>query len=295
MHKSVLLQETIDGLDIKKGDTIVDSTLNGGGHSKAILDRYGKGVKVIGLDADQDAIAKANESIGAHKNFTAICVNFRDLDKALAREEVNEAQEFIFDLGFSSDQLESSGRGFSFQKDEPLLMTFDAKPGADAVTAEMIVNNWAEENIALIIKAYGEESFAKRIAKAITEARSDQKIKTTAELRQIIEQSVPAWYRKRKIHPATKTFQSIRIAVNDEIEALKTGLEKAWRQLSLGGRIAVISFHSIEDRTMKLWIKEKVRQGCAKAITKKPITPGEEELRNNPRSRSAKLRIVEKI
>src|SRR3989344_613404 len=295
MHKSVLLKEIIDGLSIKKGDIIVDCTLNGAGHSEAILDRYGKGVEVIGLDADQDAIAKANEKIGAHKNFTAVCTNFRDLDKALANKEINEAQRFIFDLGFSSNQLESSGRGFSFQRDEPLQMTFNAKPSVDEVTAEIIVNDWAEENIALIIKAYGEESFAKRIAKAITEERQKRRIKTTVNLRQIIESAVPRWHHKRKIHPATKTFQALRIAVNDEIETLKTGLGKAWDLLSAGGRIAVISFHSIEDRAVKLWIKEKVKGSYAKAVTKKPITPADEELKGNPRSRSAKLRIVEKL
>ncbi len=293
MHKSVLLQETVAALDIEEGDLIVDCTLNGGGHSKYALTTYGNKVQVIGLDADQSAIERAKQSIGSRENFRTVCTNFRNLDTALDSLGVTYVDGFMFDLGLSSNQLESSGRGFSFQKDEPLLMTFSTS--GNPITADEIVNSWDADSIEAIIKGYGEESFARRIAKAIVEAREGGRIETTSELVEIIKGAVPSWYRAKKTNPATKTFQALRIAVNDEIGALEEGLEKAWERLNGEGRIAVISFHSIEDRIVKRWMKEKAGKGEGKLITKKPIIPTREEILENPRSRSSKLRIIEKF
>ena len=295
MHKSVLLQETIDGLDIKEGDTVVDATLNGGGHTSEVLKRFGDKVSVLGIDADQSAIERAEKKIGKRDNFVALCDNFRNLDRALASVNGDKAEKFIFDLGLSSDQLQSSGRGFSFQKDEPLLMTFSSENESDALTAGQVVNDWSKETIEAILKGYGEESFAKQIARAITEYRREKKIETTKDLVEIIRKATPFWYQKRKTHPATKTFQALRIATNDEVSALEEGLAKSFARLKEGGRIAVISFHSIEDRTVKIFFKERAKAGEAKIVTKKPITPRREEVLENPRARSAKLRIIEKI
>ena len=295
MHKSVLLQETIDGLDIKEGDTVVDATLNGGGHTSEVLKRFGDKASVLGIDADQSAIERAEKKIGKRDNFVALCDNFRNLDRALASVNVDRAERFIFDLGLSSDQLQASGRGFSFQKDEPLRMTLASENESGALTAEQIVNDWSKETIEAILKGYGEESFAKQIAHAITEYRKEKKIETTTELVEIIKKATPFWYQKRKTHPATKTFQALRIATNDEVSALEEGLAKSFARLKEGGRIAVISFHSIEDRTVKIFFKERAKAGEAKLVTKKPITPRREEVLENPRARSAKLRIIEKI
>jgi 16S rRNA (cytosine1402-N4)-methyltransferase len=293
MHLSVLLNETIDSLEIREGDTIVDCTLNGGGHSGEMLRKFGDKITVIGLDADQSAIDRAVLKIGKRNNFLPICTNFRDLDKALTGEGISEVSGFMFDLGFSSNQLEESGRGFSFQKDEPLKMTF-AVSGAP-FDAEEIVNSWAADSIESILTAYGEESFAKRIAKAIVDAREEGRIETTAQLVDIVRGAVPKFYRNKKINPATKTFQALRIAVNDELGALTEGLNKAWNYLEAGRRISVISFHSLEDRIVKLWMREKAKEGLGKLITKKPVVATRDEMLDNPRSRSAKLRIIEKF
>jgi 16S rRNA (cytosine1402-N4)-methyltransferase len=292
VHKSVLLNEVIDGLDIRDGDVIVDCTLNGGGHSGAILKKYGSRVRVIGIDADAEAIERAKQNIGEKENFTAVQENFRNLDSAIASVGVEKADKFLFDLGLSSDQLESSGRGFSFKRDEPLTMTF-ASSDDNALSAAQIVNEWSEETLSTIISGYGEETFSKKIAKAIVSARGEQKINTTNELVEIIKSATPIWYHKRKTHPATKTFQALRIAVNDEVSALEEGLEKSFNHLKEGGRIAVISFHSIEDRVVKKFFKKISEEGRAKLVTKKPIVPTREEALENPRARSSKLRIIE--
>lgn len=293
MHKSVLLNEVIEGLDIRAGDTIVDCTLNGGGHAGEVLKRFDE-VNVIGIDADQSAIDRAIRKIGKRENFDTVCTNFRHLDTALMQVKVDKADKYIFDLGLSSDQLESSGRGFSFKKDEPLIMTF-ATYGEGGVTAEQIVNDWSKESIEAILKGYGEEAFARKIAAAISEARQDKKIERTADLVEIIKKVTPTWYQRRKTHPATKTFQALRIATNDEVSALEEGLDKAFEHLNEEGRIAVITFHSIEDRVVKQYFKQKVKEGEGKLVTKKPIIPTRDEVKENPRSRSAKLRIIEKF
>ena len=294
IHKSVLLQEMVKGLDIEEGGVIVDCTLNTGGHSELVLSLY-PSVRVIGIDMDSEAIAKARARLAEYGNrFEAFKSNFRNLDKVLEDAGVDQVSGFMFDLGWSSDQLELSGRGFSFQRDEPLLMTYEAHP-KDDVTARMIVNEWGEDTIETLIKNYGEEDHATRIAKAIIEARKTKPIETTGELREIIWNAVPPYYRNHKIHPATKTFQALRITVNDEFGALKEALRKAYDHTQKESRIAVISFHSSEDRIVKEWSKELAKQGQALLITKKPIAPTAKEIKSNPRARSAKLRIIQKI
>lgn len=290
-HISVLLEEVIDGLSIKNGDVILDCTVNGGGHSSEIAKRYPK-VRIIGLDQDGDALLRAAENISG--NPTLIKTNFRHLDVALESAGVKFVDKVIFDLGLSSDQLEQSNRGFSFKRDEPLLMTFANDLGEDSVTAKDVVNSWQQDSLEAIFKGFGEERYALRFAKAIVSAREKLPIETSMQLAEIIKASAPAPYRFGKIHPATKVFQAIRMAVNGELDALSEGLEKAWQHLSINGRIAVISFHSLEDRVVKQWMKEKVSNEDAKLIFKKPVIAQSIEIEKNPRARSAKLRIIEK-
>lgn len=290
MHKTVLLNETIEGLNLQSDSSVdqvvLDCTFGGGGHSLEICKRY-PNVKIIAFDQDKSVFNKTRDKFEGC-DITFVNKNFREIDY---REKVDG---IIFDLGLSSDQLENSGRGFSFQRDEPLLMTMKAKPTSEDLTAREIVNTWAEESLADIIYGYGEERQARRIAKAIVEARKKQEIKTTFDLVKIIEQAIPAKFRRGKIHFATKTFQAIRIAVNNELEALTEGLDKGFELLKDGGRMSVISFHSLEDRIVKRFFKKKAEEKRAKLINKKPIVPKTEEVENNPRSRSAKLRVLEK-
>jgi len=295
MHKSVLLQEVIEGLDIKPNDIFFDGTINGGGHSKAISEKLGENGTIFGTDLDGVALGKAEERLkGAKAKVFLKQESFRNLDKVLEEAGVNSVDKILFDLGLSSSQFEESGRGFSFQKDEPLIMSFQDSPTDSDLTAHKIVNKWDEENIAQVIESYGEERFAKRIAKKIVEAREKGEIKTTNELVGIIKSATPYSYHHKRIHPATKTFQALRITVNDEIGSLKDGLEKGFEHLSVGGRMAVMAFHSIEDRVVKNFFKQKALEGKGRLLTKKPVTPSEKEVEKNPRSRSAKLRIIEK-
>ncbi len=292
-HTTVLLNEAIEGLNLKSKSIVVDATFGGGGHSLEICKRF-PAVKIIAIDQDQGAFERPGHKFqGCDLKFAN--ENFRYLDKALAREKVKEIDAIIFDLGLSSDQLESSGRGFSFMRDEPLLMTMKANPSRDEVTAYDVVNTWSEESLADIIYGYGEERYARRIARGIVEARKQKAIATTFELRDVIRGSVPKGYSKGRIHFATKTFQAIRIAVNDELGALREGLTKGFQYLGPRGRMAVISFHSLEDRTVKKFYKEKAEQGEGLIINKKVITASEGEIKSNNRSRSAKLRVIEKI
>ena len=284
VHKTVLLNETIDGLNLSEKSVVVDCTFGGGGHSREILRKFPK-AKVIALDQDKSVWDGEDERISFHNK------NFRDLDKVLGSEKVDG---IIFDLGLSSDQLENSGRGFSFLKDEPLLMTMKKNPGEEDLTAEEIVNTWEEKNLADIIYGYGEERFSRRIAKGIVEARAKAEIKTTTDLVKIISEAVPAVYRRGRLHFATRTFQALRIAVNDELRSLQTGLEKGFEALREGGRMSVITFHSLEDRVVKKFYKKMEQEGKVILINKKPILENEENLKNNPRARSAKLRILEK-
>ncbi|MEK9181839.1 MAG: 16S rRNA (cytosine(1402)-N(4))-methyltransferase RsmH [Patescibacteria group bacterium] len=292
MHKTVLLQEAIEGLNLKEGSWVVDATFGGGGHSLEICRKY-KNVKIIALDQDKNALEKA-ESKFKDCQISFHHTNFRDLDKVLEKEGVKEVDGIIFDLGLSSDQLENSGRGFSFLKDEPLLMTLKENPLPEDVTAYDVVNSWSEESLADIIYGYGEEKYGRRIAKGIAEARKRVKIKTSFDLVKIISEGVPARYKQGRLHFATRTFQAIRIAVNDELGALSEGLEKSFIFLKKGGRMLVITFHSLEDRVVKRFYKNKENNGLARLVNKKVILPSDSEIRNNPRARSAKLRILSK-
>lgn len=297
VHISVLLHEAIDGLDIRSGETFVDMTVNGGGHSEAIGKLLGEKGTLIGIDADPSAVVRAGERLkDCSAKVHLVTENFRNVKKVLSDIGIEKANKILFDLGLSTHELESSGRGFSFRKDEPLLMTFPSDKNKVAFTAEDIVNTWDEENIAAILLGYGEERFAKRIARRIVEARKMQEIKTTGELVLVIQTALPSWYRNsRKIHFATKTFQALRMTVNDEIRALGEAIPDSWEILAKGGRIAVISFHSMEDRLVKKIFREIAREGGGLLITKKPICPSFDEIRKNKRSRSAKLRIIKKI
>ena len=294
-HRPVLLNEVIGGLGLSEDSVVLDCTFGGGGHSKEILRRYRK-AKVVAIDEDRN--------VEGGENISLYHENFRNLDRVLQKENIEKVDGVIFDLGFSSDQLESSGRGFSFLKDEPLLMTLKAKPGEEDLTAKMVINNWSEKSLADIIYGYGEERYARRIARIIAEERFRKPIETTGELVEIIKKAVPSRYRTKKIHFATRTFQALRIAVNDELGALKEGLEKGFEALKPESRMAVISFHSLEDRIVKKFYKEKaspvglwprVEESKAVLINKKPIRASDEEIKNNIRSRSAKLRIIKKI
>lgn len=294
-HTTVLLHESIDGLDIHEGDVFLDCTINGGGHSEEVAKRFGSSVKIVGIDMDENALKKAEARLKAVNADAHLAQNnFRNLDEVLRSFGLEKADRILYDLGLSSNQFDESGRGFSFQKDEPLLMTFKAAPGKDDLTVQEILNTWDEENIADVIYGYGGETFSRKIAKGIVEARAAGPIKTTGELVEIIRTSTPSIYHRKKIHFATKTFQALRITVNDEIRALREGLQKGYDALSPGGRMALISFHSIEDRIVKHFFKELEKEEGTKSITKKPIVPTREEVVANPRSRSSKLRILQK-
>jgi 16S rRNA (cytosine1402-N4)-methyltransferase len=299
MHQTVLLQEVIDSLDINKDDIVLDATFGGGGHSRAVVKLLGPKGTLIAIDTDKSALDSQKESFESSESTVHFKqANFRNLDEVLKELDINpeSVDKFIFDLGFSSTQLEEGGRGLSFQKNEPLLMTLTDTGSIteETLTAKRIVNEWDEEQIETILRAYGEESFSKCISKAIVDAREENKIETTFDLTEIISKATPLWYRKKRINPATKTFQALRIAVNDEIETVREGIEKAFTYLAPGGRIAVISFHSIEDRVVKRTFRGWKDDGLGKQEPKKPIVPSKEEVKENPRARSAKLRIFVK-
>jgi 16S rRNA (cytosine1402-N4)-methyltransferase len=293
IHVPVLLKETVEGLKLTSGLWYLDGTLGGGGHATAVAEATKGKVNIIGLDRNVVAIDEARDSLkGKSEKLILACESFANLDKVLDAHEIAQVDRILLDLGLSSDELDNSGRGFTFQKDEPLLMTM-GDPETYPFTAHKIVNEWEEEVIANVIFGYGEDRFARRIARSIVNYRDKKKIETTGELAEIVKNAVPAFVRRGKIHPATKTFQALRIAVNDELNALKEGLRKGYERLSTNGIMAVISFHSLEDRIVKEFYKSKALAEEA-TVTKKPIIASEVEILNNPRSRSAKLRILEK-
>ena len=294
MHIPVLLQEAINGLDLKPGDIFVDGTLGNGGHTGEICHRFGNAVAMIGIDLDQDAIERSKARLLKDCNVKYSQGSFRNIDKILDTLGMMKVDKILFDLGLSSNQLEESGRGFSFQKNEPLIMSFKKDLTENDLTGREVVNTWDEENIKTILESYGEERFASRIARAIVERRKNKPIETTFDLVEVVKSATPFFYHYLKIHPATKTFQALRIVVNDEIESLKEGMQKGFDRLNPNGRLAIISFHSLEDRLVKNFFKEKEESGAGSRITKKPIVPSEKELEDNPRSRSAKLRIIRK-
>ena len=295
MHIPVLLKEVVDGLDLQEGDIVVDGTINRAGHSKEICKLIGKDGALIGIDLDANALKEAKENLKDAKCKVILEENsFRNLDRVLEKNEIEKVNAILLDLGFSSNQMDDAKRGFSFQRDEKLLMTLKDSPTESDLTAKEIVNEWDEENIADIIYGYGEEKFSRQIAKKIVELRKEKPIETTQDLVEVIEKAVPNWYKHKKIHFATKTFQALRITVNDEIGALKEVLPKAIEALERGGRLAIISFHSLEDRAVKQFFKAQKDEGIGQIVTKRPIAPERDEVKTNSRSRSAKLRIFEK-
>jgi len=294
-HIPVLLHETIRELAIARGDIVVDTTLGGAGHASAIAERLGAKGLLIGIDADHAAIERSRNAL-AHFNNTKIHLiegNFRNLAAILNTLDVPTIDKALFDLGWSGYQL-AAGKGFSFLRDEPLLMTY-GEPGEGTLTARTIVNEWSEDSIADVLFGWGEERYARRIAKKIVERRTREPIETSMQLAAIVKEAVPPKYRFGRIHPATKTFQALRIAVNDELGALSKGLSAAWEHLREDGRIAVITFHSIEDREVKHLFAGWEKSGSGKRVAKKPIRPTREEIERNPRARSAKLRVVKKV
>ncbi len=291
-HIPVLLKEIINGLSVKDNEIVVDMTIGNGGHSKAILEGGAKNLTLVGIDADKIAIEETKKNLSGISSKVILENSYFDsISEILEKNSISKIDRVIFDLGFRSDQIDSPERGFSIQKDGPLDMSFakDAK-----INARMIVNEWEEELLANIIYGFGEEGFSRKIAKAIVTAREIKPIETTVELAEIIKNCVPAFYRRSKIHPATKTFQALRITVNKELERLEKTLPIVFSKLSSGGRMAVISFHSLEDRIVKNFFRDRAKAGEATLLTKKPIIASRDESIENPRSRSAKLRILEK-
>ncbi|MBL7068474.1 MAG: 16S rRNA (cytosine(1402)-N(4))-methyltransferase RsmH [Candidatus Omnitrophica bacterium] len=290
VHQSVLLHEVIENLNLAPGKKILDCTLGGGGHARAILEEITPGGKLIGIDQDEGALSIA---AGNLKDFgdEAIFVhgNFRNLNSIFNKLDIGEVDGILFDLGLSSLQLEEKERGFSIKLDGPLDMRMNKRQKLDAA---QLLNSLSELEIADILKRFGEERFAKRIARAIVRRRP---VRRTRELIKLVVNAVPYKARHGRIHLATRTFQALRIAVNDELESLSSGLDAAVRFLKKNGRICVISFHSLEDRIVKNRYKDYKMKNILKIITKKPLTPQDEEVLVNPRSRSAKLRVAEKV
>lgn len=291
-HETVLLQESVDALSVVPGDVVVDATLGGAGHFMALAQALGKEGTLVGIDADEDAIGRAQAAIDAlpenvRPNVHLANANFRELARIM--DEVGQAPtKVLFDLGWSAFHL-TRGRGFSFKTDEPLLMTYgDPELGT---TAADLVNHLSESSLADLLWSLGEERFAKSIARSIVRAREEAPLASTADLVRAVEEGTPGWYQRRRIHPATKTFQALRIAVNDELGALREGLSAALALVPSGGRIAVITFHSIEDRIVKTMFREAAEAGKGGLLTRKPLGPSSAEEARNPRARSAKLRV----
>lgn len=296
MHQSVLLKESIKSLDLHPGSIMVDGTLGAGGHTEEACREFGSGVRIFAFDLDADAIERSGarlEASGCDVSFHQS--NFKNMDTVLHEKGVTGVDAILLDLGWSLDQFETGGRGLSFRKDEPLRMTLKKEISETEFSAYDILNTWKEEDIANIIYGYGEERFARRIAREIVEKRDDNPIKTTTDLVEIIMNAVPSFYKHGRLHPATKTFQALRIAVNDELGNLREVLHKGFELLKPGGRFSIITFHSLEDRIVKNFFREKASEGVAELLTKKPIIPSDEELAENKRSRSAKLRVIRKI
>lgn len=290
IHDTVLLQEAVDALDITPGDTVVDATFGAGGHAAKILDALGPDGRYVGIDVDATAL---QHPVGDDPKATLVKGNFRDIETILETNGIASPDGILADLGWRMDQFEGGEKGFSFRHDEPLLMTLGNHEDY-SFTASDIVNEWDEETIANIVYGYGEDRFARRIASRITAERTTNPITTSVQLADIVSAAVPAVARRGKTHPATKTFQALRIAVNEELQVLETFIESAIDALSDDGRLAIISFHSLEDRIVKHAFRAAANASRGMIETKKPITPSEEELLENKRARSAKLRIFTK-
>jgi 16S rRNA (cytosine1402-N4)-methyltransferase len=293
LHKSVLLEEIIKYLNPGPGNNFIDCTLGDGGHALEVLRRISPDGQILGIDFDSAALETAQSRIeeeGLNRDRIKFYEgNFADLGEIIQKTNFPKADGIVMDLGLRTEHLETSGRGFSFQKDEPLDMRFGT--GGDDLIAAEIVNSWPKDDLEWIFREYGEEKKAWKIAEAIVRERKRNRILTSKELADLILAVIPRkpW---EKIHPATRVFQALRIAVNDELKNLEKVLPQAVDALKSGGRLAVISFHSLEDRIVKHYFKEN---NSLKILTKRPLTPSEEEIARNPKSRSAKLRVAEKI
>jgi len=295
-HIPVLQKEVLGYLNPKPDENFIDCTIGDGGHGLVILEMIKPNGKLLGLDWDRENIQRLKFKIQNSKfkkRLILVNDNFANLKNIVEKLNFERISGILFDLGMSSWHLEESGRGFTFRKDEPLDMRYDIQK--NLLTADRIVNTWSEKEIREILKNYGEESFAKRIAEKICEIRKRKPIKTTFQLVGIVKKATPLWYHRKKIHPATKTFQALRIALNDELNNLKKALPQALEILEPEGRLVVISFHSLEDRIVKFFFRENFKKGILKILTKKPIIPSLNEIKINPRSRSAKLRAAIKI
>ncbi len=307
-HRSVLLDECMEGLNIRPDGVYVDGTAGGAGHSSAIAARLGEGGKLIALDQDETAVAVATERLSVFGSRTQVVrSNFKELEAVCQELEIHEIDGLLLDLGVSSYQLDTASRGFSYQADAPLDMRMDVR---NPLTARIIVNEYSEDRIRKILFEYGEERFSSRIASNIIRERERAPIETTGELVEIIKRSIPAAQRDGGHHPAKRSFQALRIEVNAELDVIAPAIRSAVRLLRKGGRVAIITFHSLEDRIVKQTFSE-LAEGCTcpknfpicvcgnrpqvKIVTRKPILPSAEELEQNPRSRSAKLRVAEKL
>ncbi len=304
-HQPVLLDETLQLLSVQPGNIFVDCTLGRGGHTRAVLERMGGDVKMIGIDQDSAAVEHAKATLPA--NVTVVQDNFRNLKSIVLSLGLRNVDRVLMDLGVSSPQLDEAERGFSYQHNAPLDMRMDRRR---PMTARQLVNELSEYELARIIKDYGEERWAKRIARFIVEQRTVAPVETTGELVRIIKQAIPQGAREEGPHPAKRTFQALRIAVNGELDVIEPALEAAVELLNPGGRLAVITFHSLEDRIVKHCFKQ-MEKGCVcpprlpacvcgkqpkiRLVNSKPVVAGASELVDNPRSRSAKLRVAEKI
>ena len=292
MHIPVLTERVLEYLNPQLNENFIDCTAGGGGHLFALAERVAPKGKVLAIDWDTRAVATLREEIRKRKLQNRVILeneNFAHIQEVVARNKFQKVAGILFDLGFSSDQLESEGRGFSFQRDEPLDMRYSQQ---NPVGAEKILNYSSKAQLERILAEYGEEKFAKQIAEAVVQSRAQKPLHKTFQLVRIVEQAVPRWYLSKKIHAATKTFQALRLAVNNELENLRLGLRGAETIARPNGRIAVISFHSLEDRIVKEFFKQ---ESTVRPITKKPITPSLAEIKRNPRARSAKLRVAEKL
>lgn len=291
-HIPVLLKETIELLNPQPGEFFIDGTLGGGGHAAAILENISPNGVFLGIDADKEAIKEFHKKIAAISKLKVILINdnFMNIAKILKNKNMGKADGVLLDLGFSSNQL-TGGRGFSFLRNEPLLMTYKK----NTVPLKSILKNLTEIEIRDIIKNYGEEHYAGRIARAIFEQERIKPLETSGELADLVRNAVPGNYERGRIHPATRTFLAFRIYINRELENLETFLDSLEGLLSSKGRVGIISFNSLEDRIVKHYFRLMAKRSVFRILTKKPITAGIEEIRNNPRARSAKFRAAARL
>ena len=294
IHTAVLKKEVLEYLSPEQNENFVDCTVGEGGHAEDILNKIKPDGRLLGIDLDPQQIISSHWLEAIYKDRVILVNNsYTNLTEILERKNFQPVNGILLDLGMSSVQLEGTHKGFSFQVDQGLDMRYNDQ--MEYLTAEKIVNEWPEDKIENMLREYGEEKFSKKIAKNIVEQRKQGRRKTTFQLIEIIKDATPSAYWRGKIHYATRTFQALRIAVNDELENIRRVLPQSLSALSSGGRLVVISFHSLEDRIVKNFLSEQSKNGTLKILTKKPVTASRDELGKNPRSRSAKLRAAVKI